>query len=327
MLKALFVINPSSGRQNFLESIEKIISRLIMEQIVNHIDVVYTKKQNDAREAVIDLHDGDYDFITAIGGDGTINEVISGIADGDSNIPIAIISAGTVNDFANYLNLPTEVEPFINMIKNFRTKKIDVGSINGKIFMNVVAGGIATDVGYNVSKEMKAMFGKAAYYVEGMKEIPKQFFKPFKLKIESEEYNDEAEYLLIMVTNSQSVGGYKQAAPLASVSDGMLDVLLLRKMEVFQVSELLFRFLAGDHINSPAIEYFQTKAIKITSLDDNEMSIDYDGEYYGTLPADIHILEGRINVIIPATENASTASSPFPIVQHILDQTQNQNKD
>ncbi len=306
MLKALFVINPSSGRQNFLESIEKIISRLIMEQVVNHIDVVYTKKQDDARNAVLKLHDGDYDFVTAIGGDGTINEVISGLADGDSNIPIAIISAGTVNDFANYLNLPTDVEAFVSMIKNFRVKKIDVGSINGKIFMNVVAGGIATDVGYNVSKEMKAMFGKAAYYVEGMKEIPKQFFSPFKLKIESEEFNDEDEYLLVMVTNSQSVGGYKIAAPLASVSDGMLDVLLLRKMDVLQVTDLLLRFLSGDHINHPAIEYFQTKAIKITPMDDQEMSIDYDGEYYGTLPADIHILEGRVGVIIPASESATS---------------------
>ena len=306
MLKALFVINPSSGRQNFLESIEKIISRLIMEQVVNHIDVCYTKKQYDARNAVLNLHDGDYDFITAIGGDGTINEVISGLADGDSNTPIAIISAGTVNDFANYLNLPTEVDAFVSMIKNFRLKKIDVGSINGKIFMNVVAGGIATDVGYNVSKEMKAIFGKAAYYVEGMKEIPKQFFSPFKLKIESEEFNDEDEYLLVMVTNSQSVGGYKIAAPLASVSDGMLDVLLLRKMDVLQVTDLLLRFLSGDHINHPAIEYFQTKAIKITPMDDQEMSIDYDGEYYGTLPADIHILEGRISVIIPVSENASS---------------------
>ncbi len=306
MLKALFVINPSSGRQNFLESIEKIISRLIMEQVVNHIDVCYTKKQYDARNAVLNLHDGDYDFVTAIGGDGTINEVISGLADGDSHIPIAIISAGTVNDFANYLNLPTDVDAFVSMIKNFRVKNIDVGSINGKIFMNVVAGGIATDVGYNVSKEMKAMFGKAAYYVEGMKEIPKQFFSPFKLKIESEEFNDEDEYLLVMVTNSQSVGGYKIAAPLASVSDGMLDVLLLRKMDVLQVTDLLLRFLSGDHINHPAIEYFQTKAIKITPLDDQEMSIDYDGEYYGTLPADIHILEGRIGVIIPASESATS---------------------
>ena len=303
MLKALFVINPSSGKQNFIETIEQIVARLIMEQTVNHIDVIYTQKLYDAYEQVLTLKKGDYDFVTAIGGDGTINEVISGIAKGGSEIPVAIISAGTVNDFANYLNLPTSVNEFCEMIKNFRLKKIDVGSINGKVFMNVVAGGIATDIGYNVSKEMKAIFGKAAYYVEGIKEIPKQLFSPFKLRIESEEYTGSDEYLLFMVMNSQSVGGYKQAAPLASVSDGQLDVLLLKKVELTQITDLIFKIFSGDHINHPAVTYFQTKHIKILPEDDSNISIDYDGEYYGVLPADIKILEGRVNIIIPPSQN------------------------
>lgn len=302
MLKALFVINPSSGRQNFLETIEKIISRLIMEQVVNHVDVVYTKKQDDARNAVLKLKPGQYDFITAIGGDGTINEVIGGVADGECKIPIAIISAGTVNDFANYLHLPDTVDEFCEMIKNFRLKKIDVGRINGKIFMNVVAGGIATDIGYNVSKEMKAIFGKAAYYVEGIKEIPKQLFSPFRLRIESEEYTGSDEFLLFMVMNSQSVGGYKQAAPLASVSDGELDVLLLKKVELTQITDLIFKIFRGDHINHPAVKYFQTKHIKIIPEDDSKISIDYDGEYYGNLPADIEVLEGKVDIIIPKSK-------------------------
>ena len=302
MLKALFVINPSSGRQNFFENIEAIISRLIMEQTVNHIDVFYTQKQDDARNRVLMLTKGEYDFVTAIGGDGTINEVISGIADGKSEIPIAIISAGTVNDFANYLHLPGEVTAFCEMIKNFRLKKIDVGSINGKIFMNVVAGGIATDIGYNVSKEMKAIFGKAAYYVEGIKEIPKQLFSPFRLHIKSEEFTGTDEYLLFMVMNSQSVGGYKQAAPLASVSDGQLDVLLLKKVELVQITDLIIRILRGDHINHPAVQYFQTKHIEIIPEEKDSISIDYDGEYYGTLPAEIKVLEGKVNIIIPESK-------------------------
>ena len=109
MLKALFVINPSSGKQNFLETIERIISRLIMEQTVNHIDVVYTQKQQDAYEAAFALKKGEYDFVTAIGGDGTINEVIAGIAKSGCEIPVAVLSAGTINDFANYLHLPDTV--------------------------------------------------------------------------------------------------------------------------------------------------------------------------------------------------------------------------
>lgn len=303
MLKALFVINPSSGKQNFLETIERIISRLIMEQTVNHIDVVYTQKQQDAYEAAFALKKGEYDFVTAIGGDGTINEVIAGIAKSGCEIPVAVLSAGTINDFANYLHLPDTVPEFCEMIKNFRLKKIDVGTLNGKVFMNVVAGGIATDIGYNVSKEMKATFGKMAYYIEGIKEIPKQLFHPFQLRIESEEYQDVGEYLLFMVTNSQSVGGYKQAAPLASISDGALDVILLKKVEITQVTDLIIKILQGDHINHPAVTYFQTKHVKIFPEDDSHISIDYDGEYYGELPADISILEGKIDVIIPQTEN------------------------
>lgn len=303
MLKALLVINPSSGKQNFLETIERIISRLIMEQTVNHIDVVYTQKRQDAYEAAFALKKGEYDFVTAIGGDGTINEVIAGIAKSGCEIPVAVLSAGTVNDFANYLHLPDTVPEFCEMIKNFRLKKIDVGTLNGKVFMNVVAGGIATDIGYNVSKEMKATFGKMAYYMEGIKEIPKQLFHPFRLRIESEEYQDVGEYLLFMVTNSQSVGGYKQAAPLASISDGALDVILLKKVEITQVTDLIIKILQGDHINHPAVTYFQTKHVKILPEDDSHISIDYDGEYYGELPADISILEGKIDVIIPQTEN------------------------
>lgn len=303
MLKSLFIINPSSGKQNFLESIERIISRLIMQQIVNHVDVFYTKGKQDAFERAVALEKGEYDFVTAIGGDGTINEVISGVAKSDSDIPVAIISAGTVNDFANYLNLPTGVTEFCDMIKNFRLKQIDVGSINGKIFMNVVAAGIATEVGYNVSKDMKAIFGKAAYYVEGIKEVPKQLFSPFKLKVESEEYTDEDEFLLVLVMNSQSVGGYKQAAPLASVSDGELDVLLLKKIDLVLIPDLLFKLFSGNHINHPAVKYFQTKHITITPQDDKEINIDYDGEYYGTFPADIKVLEGKVSVIIPKSQN------------------------
>lgn len=303
MLKSLFIINPSSGKQNFLESIERIISRLIMQQIVNHVDVFYTKGKQDAFEKALALKKGEYDFVTAIGGDGTINEVISGVAKSDSDIPVAIISAGTVNDFANYLNLPTGVTEFCEMIKNFRLKKIDVGSINGKIFMNVVAAGLATEVGYNVSKDMKAIFGKAAYYVEGIKEVPKQLFSPFKLKVESEEYTDEDEFLLVLVMNSQSVGGYKQAAPLASVSDGELDVLLLKKIDFVLIPDLLIKLFSGNHINHPAVKYFQTKHITITPQDDKEINIDYDGEYYGTFPADIKVLEGKVSVIIPKSQN------------------------
>lgn len=298
-MKALFIINPSSGRQNFIKGIEEIVSKLILDQIVPHIDVVYTQKQDDAYEAAYHVKPGEYDFITAVGGDGTLNEVVNGIIKGGHHTPMAVISAGTVNDFATYLNLPQTAEEFCEMIANFRCKDVDVGKVNDQYFMNVLAGGLLTDVGYKVPKELKALFGKIAYYVEGAMDIPRQVFNTMSLKFTSEEYTKETEVIMFIVANSQSVGGLKNVAPLASVSDGLLDVLVLRKVDVGQISNLLLKLLQGDHLNHPSVDYFQTKKIKIEPLNDMEIPVDYDGECFGEIPVEVEVIEKALKVIIP----------------------------
>ena len=178
-MKGLFVINPSSGRQNFKENLNQIAGKLIMDQIASTIDVFYTEQKNDARDKVAALKKGEYDFVVAVGGDGTLNEVVNGLIISGSEIPLAIISSGTVNDFATYLQLPnsTEVDRFCGMIQNFKLKDVDAGKINDEYFINVIAGGILTDIAYRVPKDRKAIFGKLAYYMEGALELPKQFFE------------------------------------------------------------------------------------------------------------------------------------------------------
>ena len=104
-MKGLFIINPSSGRQNFIDKIKEIAGMLVIDQICNTIDVFYTEKQDDALNKAAALEKGQYDFVVAVGGDGTLNEVINGVVLSQSNTPVAVISAGTVNDFATYLNL------------------------------------------------------------------------------------------------------------------------------------------------------------------------------------------------------------------------------
>ena len=127
MKKAKFIINPSSGRQNFLKNIEGMIGKLIMDQIVNHVDVFYTEKQDDAKNEAMSMKKGEYDFVVAIGGDGTLNEVVNGVALGKNETPIAVISAGTVNDFANYLSLPQGIDEFCDLIRDFNIKEVDLG--------------------------------------------------------------------------------------------------------------------------------------------------------------------------------------------------------
>ena len=124
-MKGLFIINPSSGRQNFIDKIKEIAGMLVIDQICNTIDVFYTEKQDDALNKAAALEKGQYDFVVAVGGDGTLNEVINGVVLSQSNTPVAVISAGTVNDFATYLNLPQTPREFCDMIADFKLKKVE----------------------------------------------------------------------------------------------------------------------------------------------------------------------------------------------------------
>lgn len=303
-MKGLFVVNPSSGRQNFKDNLNQIAGKLIMEQIVPTIDVFYTKKKNDAKNRVALLSEGEYDFVVAVGGDGTLNEVVNGLILSKSKIPLAIISSGTVNDFATYLKLPgaSEVDRFCEMIKAFKTKEVDAGKINDEYFINVIAGGILTDIAYKVPKDRKAIFGKMAYYVEGALELPKQFFGDLMhLEFEVENEVRQEDVTVFIVANSRSVGGFKDAIPMASVTDGKLDILILKKVELYQVSNLLFKFLQGEHPQHPSIEYLQADEIKIREVGDKtDISIDYDGELLESgLPIDVKVIPKALNIIIP----------------------------
>ncbi len=300
-MKAYFIINPSSGKQNFKNSIQSLIGRLIMEKLVNTVDVYFTEKKDDAKNAAMAVREGQYDFVVSVGGDGTLNEVIDGIIRGGSKTPVAVISAGTVNDFASILGLPQEEDAFCDMIRNFRPLTVDAGKVGDHYFINVVAAGLLTDIGYKVPKESKALLGKLAYYLEGAKDLPMALVRNLKLRLESEEYTKDIEGVLFLITNSQSVGGFKKMATPASVTDGYLDVVVIRKVEISQVTPLLLKLLNGTHIDHPSVDYFQTKHLKVMSLDDKEVTVDYDGEYYGNLPVEVWVVPEAVNILIPPT--------------------------
>lgn len=305
-MKGLFIINPSSGKQNIDSMLREIMATLILDQICSHVDVFYTKVKDDAKNRAAELKPGDYDFIVSVGGDGTLNEVTNGLILSESNIPMAIISAGTVNDFATYMKLPQTADGFCQMIKDFQTKKVDVGRVNNEYFINVLAAGMLTDIAYKVPKDKKAVLGKMAYYLEGVKEFPKQLSQNMTLTFNSKEYSGTEDIMLFLVANSKSVGGFADAAPLASVSDGYLDVMIIKKMALLtEAPDLIFKLFQGEHPKHPSIEYFQTKELSVLPTEQTAgIAIDYDGEILEEgLPVDISIVPEALNLIILRTTN------------------------
>lgn len=294
MKKIKIIYNPSSGRQAVEKKLDKLTKLLLDDGYTIH--KFSTKKKNDAMNETIKACGEDWDNIIAVGGDGTVNEVAKGIILGGRKIPVAILSSGTVNDFANYMEIPKNVLEFYDMIKRGKSIDVDLGKIEGNYFVNVAAGGLLSNVGFSVLPEAKMVLGRMAYYLEGVKELVLDNLKPIKVRIESEEYNEENEILLFVISNSSSIGGFKKLAPKADVLDGYLDVFAIKKADVQELANIFFNIFNGDHINHTKVIYFKSKKIKITSNQD--IAIDIDGEYGGVLPATFEVLSKSFRILV-----------------------------
>lgn len=298
-MRARIIINPSSGRQTLQRKAVRLIDRLLTEGTLTHVDTVETQKGGDAYLAARYFQEWQFDLIVAIGGDGTVNEVISGLLDGQHQLPLAIIPAGTVNDFAYALDLPKTEVKLARMIKKLKTRPIDVGRANNRYFLNVAAAGLLTDVAYKVPSDSKTVLGKLAYVLEGAKDLTQQTIEPIRLKISSPLHDLDEEILLILVSNTSSVGGFRNFAPQASVSDGLLDVIIVHRQNIFEILPLLVQLVNGVHVTHPKITYFQTDRIKIECFERCPLAVDLDGEKGDPLPLEISVIPAAIHLIVP----------------------------
>ena len=294
MKRVKFIINPSSGRQTTERRIDNLCKLLLDDGYV--VAKFFTERKLDAMYEAIKTCKGDFDIIIACGGDGTVNEVVKGIMSCEKKLPLAVLASGTVNDFANYLNIPKNIPNFFKMIKEEKTVEIDIGKVNDEYFVNVAAGGLLTGVGYQVPAETKALLGRLAYYFEGIRELTSQNLEPLHVKIVSEEYINEEDILLFVISNSSSIGGFTKLAPEADMLDGLLDVVIIKNSAVSDLANIFINVLTGEHINHPNVIYFKTKSIIIESTED--IPIDIDGEYGGKLSAKFQVIPKALRIII-----------------------------
>ncbi|HIT07300.1 MAG TPA: diacylglycerol kinase family lipid kinase [Candidatus Scybalocola faecipullorum] len=299
MKKAKFIINPVIDENNLLNRIESIAGCLIMNQIVNHIDVVYTHKENDAMTEAMKMQPGEYDFVVCAGGDGTLHDIVNGVIRGGSCTPIAVYKAGTANSFAGALELPSDKVQFCRMIKRFKTLKVDVGKIDDSYFINEASAGMITDAVYKTPRENKIVLGKAAYMLEGVKLLPKQVLKSTCLEFKTDNFYKKADVSMFVVKNSGNATGNKDADVRKIMTDGLLDVLIVEKMNVFTLPKLFLKFMQGEHLNEEGITYFQTQTLDINNVGTQNLTIDLDKEKYGKLPVHIESVKEAIQIIVP----------------------------
>lgn len=302
-LRLKIILNPSSGRETARSNIENVLSYLAMKGSIERADINYTAKRFDAMNFAIDTNPEEYDMLIAAGGDGTINEVVTGIMRSEIDIPVAIYNSGTVNDFATINHLPSSPADFARMLEDPEFVRVDCGKAGDSYFMNVLAGGSFADVIYNVQPDLKTALGPVAYWISAMKDIP-SLNSSQHIMIHNGDETIETDAVMFFVSNTSSVGGFRNLMSRADVTDGLLDVMVLKKMERTEIMPLFGKIIVGDHINSDKVIYFQATDFSIEAPEaESTITLDLDGEKGPSLPIRISCVPRAINLVTPRKEN------------------------
>ncbi|GKV57286.1 diacylglycerol kinase [Sporosarcina sp. NCCP-2222] len=297
MKRARIIYNPTAGREVFRKHLAEVLERL--EQSGYETSAHATTCEGDATEAAKHAVERGFDLIIASGGDGTLNEVVAGVSSYENRPKIGLIPTGTTNDFARALRIPRDIDAALDIIIKGKSIPVDVGLMNGnRYFINIAGGGRLTELTYEVPSRLKTMLGQLAYYLKGIEMLPSIHSSPVRIEYDGEVFDEEAMLFLVGLTNS--VGGFEKLAPQSSINDGKFTLLILKKCNIAEFIRVVSLALRGEHLDDPLVISTSAERIKVTS--DEEVLLNLDGEYGGTLPATFENLYRHIEMFAPYDE-------------------------
>ena len=276
--RLLFVFNPRSGRGQIRT---KLLD--ILDVFVKHEYEVIAHPTQDSGDAcqVVAEYAHRVDLIVCSGGDGTLDEVVTGLMKAQTQVPVGYIPSGSTNDFASSLGISKNMVQAARDIMEGDCYYCDVGSFNNKNFIYIAAFGLFTDVSYETDQNLKNALGHLAYLLEASKRI---FNVPtFWLKVDGgQEHQFEGEFIYGMVTNTRSVGGMKNiAGKYVEMDDGLFEVTLIHPVKnPLELNEVITALLSGEP-KTPLIEYFKTERISVEAREEIAWTLDGErgGEY------------------------------------------------
>lgn len=308
IVRARVIYNPSAGREQVKRNLVDILQ--ILEEAGYETSAFQTKPEpfsakKEARRAAL----AGYDLIVAAGGDGTVSEVISGIAELENRPKVGIIPAGTTNDYAHALKIPrSDLLAAARIIAEGHEIPMDIGKANDTYFMNICAGGFLSDITYEVPTRLKTVFGYLAYLAKGAEKLPS--VKPIHMRIEYEEgvFDGMASMYFVALTNT--VGGFEPIDPNLLLGDGKFTLFIVKTANIFDILQILGSILRnGKHINHPNVLYTHTSYVKAEARDDQRLMINLDGEYGGDEPTTFINLQQHITIIGNISEFADPIES------------------
>ena len=282
--KALFILNPHSGKgliKNHLLEITDILVKADYE-----VTVYPTQNSGDAEKMMKD-RDKSYELVVCSGGDGTLDEIVTGMIQSGFKTTIGYIPAGSTNDFAKSLKIPSTMKKAAEIVARGKIFSCDIGRFNQDVFVYIAAFGLFTEVSYETPQEMKNILGHMAYLLEGVKQLTN--IKSYLLKVtylseDGEEIVIEDDFIYGMVTNSHSIGGFKSIAGNVfkgkiDLNDGLFEVTLIKVPKNPMELNSILAALAIADIDTKYMYNF--KSGKLVFESEEEVAWTLDGEYGG----------------------------------------------
>lgn len=299
MKKLLFVYNPRAGKEMLKPRLSDVLD--IFVKAGYEVTVHPTQAYRDAYYQIKEYEVGKYDLIACSGGDGTIDEVATGMMKrremGKDVVPVGYIPAGTTNDFAKSLHIPRKpLAAADNAVKGVPFP-CDIGKFNDSVFVYIAAFGIFTDVSYETDQAVKNVLGHMAYILEGAKRI---FNIPsYKIKVEHDGEVIEDEFIFGMVTNSRSVGGFSNMVGKNIVfDDGLFEVTLIKTSKNPIALQEIIAALLIEQVDTKHMYTFKTKKITFDSVEEIPWTL--DGEFGGEQDyVEIENVQKAMEIMVP----------------------------
>ena len=277
MKRMLFIYNPNAGKGLLKNKLSDVLD--IFVKAGYELTVYPTQSYKDAYRQVVHMEEG-YDIIVCSGGDGTLDEVVTGMMKRSKNhrIPIGYIPAGTTNDFASSLHISRDILEAADISVHGKPFACDIGTFNHDIFVYVAAFGLFTDVPYQTDQKLKNALGHAAYVLEGVKRLSN--IPSYHIKVTSGERVIEDEFMIGMISNSKSVAGFRSIMGKdVKFDDGEFEVTLIKKPKnITELNEIITSLLI-ESFDTKHMYTFKTKEIILESKEEIPWTL--DGEFGG----------------------------------------------
>ena len=293
-MKTSIIYNPAAGSVKDCETIGEKLQRFPGAKIY------FTEKEGDATRFAEDAIQHRQDLVVAAGGDGTLNEVINGIARFADRIQVGLVPLGTGNDFARTLALPNSIEDCIQILRAGKTRAIDLVRVTSdqvRYFVNVSAGGFSGTVNEKLTPEIKKTWGPLAYLRSAAAAFPE--LRSYRTTVVLDDGPPlEADLYNAIIANGRFVAGGTEVAPEAAIDDGLLDLILVLQKPMTEIALVIAQMLTGKHLGSDAIVFRRAKKILVRS--NPGMWFNVDGELVGNEPALFEALPRALRFVVPA---------------------------